>query len=335
MRSSKHLLTLGLALGAAGLVSCSTPKPECTVAATTVFGAGLSGVQAYSMRYVLVSGTGPCAELKGEIVGMQPYHPASADDPQVRDLSKTSIAIRTQSHGEMAWMNEDFGLVSEGDQPNAIGDFTASDPDDSDFCQVPTLTEARVVFPGATIETDLEIPCMTDQECTDAGAAGAVCTLLDPMDPASGSCIASEVFEATTMAYRWSNVQVYVTAAATGTQLTADLEVELNGCTAQYKAIGMWPAVDCTVGADEMTGAPIGDNRMCHPEPDPTNPELPRPYGSGINPDFGPIVCNPDYGPVGIVNQYYGGGFHYAMCTPGTDTLPALEGFPSLEEQQP
>ncbi|MEZ4307536.1 MAG: hypothetical protein R3F14_05750 [Polyangiaceae bacterium] len=38
--------------------------------------------------------------LKGEVIGMQAFHPATPEDPQIRDFSKTTIAIRTQTTGE-------------------------------------------------------------------------------------------------------------------------------------------------------------------------------------------------------------------------------------------
>jgi hypothetical protein len=331
MKPVKHLLTLGLALGAAGLLSCSTPKPECQAAASNVNGAGLSGLAAFATRFVLVSGMGPCAELQGEVIGMQVYHPASADDPKVRDLGQTSIAIRTLSHGELFWMKEDFELDTSADTPNAIGQFGDITPDADDYCHVDTVAEARVNFEGGTIPIDLETPCMMDAEC-DMVAPGAVCLPLDPMDPMAGNtCIYNDVYEPTNLAYRWSNVQFYVTAAAAGTQFTADVEVELNGCTATYKAIGMWPAVDCTgITARDADGEPTAVEPLleyCHPKPDPTNQMNPRPYGSGINPDFGPVVCDPNFAPVPVVNQYYGGGLSIPRCVLEHDDIPSLEGF--------
>jgi hypothetical protein len=331
MKPAKNLLTLGLALGAAGVLSCSTPKPECQAAASNVNGAGLSGLAAFAVRLVPVSGSGPCAELQGEVIGMQIFHPPMTSDPQVRDLGKTSLAIRTLSHGELTWMNEDFGFDAAADLPNAIGDFTDIVPDDQDFCQVPTVSEARVVFPGATIPIDTEVACVDDTEC----GAGEVCTPLDPMDPAAGNtCIFNDVYEATDLAYRWSNVQFYVTANATGTQFTADLEVVLNSCTAQYRAVGMWPAVDCTgVTAVDAEGNPTEFGPLdeyCHPEPDPKHALNPRPFGSGINPDFGPVVCDPNFAPVPIINQYYGGGLSIPRCVLANDGIPSLEGFPKL-----
>lgn len=337
MKYAKNLLTLGLALGAVGLVSCSTPKPECQAAASNVNGAGLSGLAAFAVRLVPVSGTGPCAELQGEVIGMQTYHPASASDPQIRDLGKTSIALRTMSHGELTWMNEDFGFPTDTDVPNAIGDFTSIEPDGSDFCQVPTVSEARVVFPGAEVPIDTEEACMVDADC--AAGPGGTCTPLDPDDPAAGStCVVLDIYEPTDLAYRWSNMSFYVTAAATGTQFTADLEVVLNGCTATYKAIGMWPAVDCTgYTAFDAEGNPTETGPLdeyCHPEPDPKKVGNPRPYGSGINPDFGRVTCDANFGPVPVVNQYYGGGLSIPRCAIAGDTVPALEGFEPLTPAQ-
>ena len=62
--------------------------------------------------------------------------------------------------------------------------------------------------------------------------------------------------------YAWSEVRVLVTADAQGTQLAAELEVELDGCTARYEVLGLYPAVACLSDAD------------CRDE------------GNGINPDF-------------------------------------------------
>lgn len=371
MKSAKHLLSLGITLGAVGLASCSTPKPECQAAASNVNGAGLSGLAAFAVRLTPTGGSGPCAELKGEVIGMQTYHPPSADDPKVRDLTRTSVAIRTQSHGELFWMNEDFGYAVAKDptldfndptqcvapednpprsctdaseccgfpsaecnggtcvpfSPNAIGEFPVIEPDSNDFCTLPTVAESRQVFPGGIIPIDTEVACMTDAECDPmAMGPGGVCTPLDPMDPMAGStCVIDDVYEPTDITYRWSNVQFYVTAAATGTQFMADLEVVLNGCTATYRAVGMWPAVDCT---NFVTGEP--DVAMCHPVADPNNKDLPRLYGSGINPDFGPVVCDPNFGPISVVDQYYGGGLNVPRCVLDTDAVPALEGFPEL-----
>jgi hypothetical protein len=283
MKHSKLKLFLGLGF-AAGLVSCSIPKPECTVGATSTNGVGLNALSAFAVRYKLVSGTGECANFKGEVIGFQSYHPASADG-KTRDFSKTSVALRTQSLGELAWMAEDLDAAVGTPTPNALGDFASNVPDDKDFCQVSpsagqqTIT-AEVNFKGATIDEDpanypfvddsVPASCMADADCKgkdgkqnlicdpDAGACvippcamdadcsavkGAVCRV--DMGMSMGACVVPNVLPPTDLKYEWSNLQFYVTAAATGTQMTADVKITLNGCEATYKAIGMWPAVNC------------------------------------------------------------------------------------------
>jgi hypothetical protein len=71
-------------------------------------------------------------------------------------------------------------------------------------------------------------------------------------DTTIGSCS----LPAESISYVWSNVQIYTTADAQGTQYAADLAFTqtVNGaaCTINYKAIGMWPAVSCA--AQVVTG---------------------------------------------------------------------------------
>lgn len=337
MNFAKHTLSLSLALAATSLISCSIPKPECTVGQAGVNGVGYTGIQAFSTRYVLVSGSGPCADFKGDVVGIQSYHPATSDG-KTRDFSKTLIAIRPQSMGELLWMTEDFGAAGATVEANAIGDFTASDPDDSEMCQVPALTPSQVIFTGAVFDSDARnyvddpttIPdvCTMDAEC--AAAANAICRI--PTDAAEGACIVPVDLPATDLKYEWSNVDFYVTAAAPGTQFTADVDITLNGCKATYRAIGMWPAVDCsefTVPDPNVPDAEIlvtGD-ALCNPEPDGENG---RPVGSGINPDFGPVACDSSIAVVPVVDAYFsipdinGGPLSVPRCVLTTDKIPAL-----------
>ncbi len=55
----------------------------------------------------------------------------------------------------------------------------------------------------------------------------------------------------TDLKVEWSNVKVYVTAKAPGTQFTADMTysetIDGVSCTAKYRAVGIWPVVDCGV----------------------------------------------------------------------------------------
>jgi hypothetical protein len=359
---AKKLLSVGLALAATGLISCSIPKPECTVGQSSTSGIGLTGIAAFSVRYKLVSGTGECANMKGEVVGFQSYHPASTTNDKTRDFSKTAIAIRAQSLGELSWMktdaagepveqfcydgkdNDEDGVADDKDDDchiNAVGDFSTTEPDASDMCHVDTISVARVNFPGATLDVDGGVECDLangDKDCTDniMNVDKTTCVANDPMDPMAGAeCFVSVTLPPADVTYEWSKVQVYVTAATVGTQFSADLKLTVNKDSCTYKAIGMWPAVDCGV-RDPNTGAVTGTNEdFCNPEPDAPNG---RPVGSGINPDFGPVVCDPGIAFVPVVDQWYtevntpdgiynhGASLSSPRCALNADTIPALAG---------
>jgi hypothetical protein len=356
MNTAKKLLSAGLALAASGLVSCSIPKPECTIGQSSTSGIGLTGIAAFSTRYKLVSGTGECANLKGEVIGFQSYHPASTTgDGKTRDFSKTSIALRPQSLGELTWMNQDLAGVAveqfcfdgkdddeDGDiddkdpdcHINAIGDFAASEPDGTDMCQVTALTPSGVNFPGATADVDGGVACDIangDKDCTDAimGPDPVTCVPNDDMDPAAGAeCIVTLTFPPADVKYEWSNVQIYVTAATVGTQFSADLKLTVNTSACTYKAVGMWPAVDCGVHDPDTFAVTGTDDAFCNPDADAANG---RPVGSGISPDFGPVICDSGIALLPVVDDYYTNvaqGFPLSVprCALDTDTIPALGG---------
>jgi hypothetical protein len=353
MKTSKKLLSASLLLVATGLLSCSTPPPECTIGQSSTSSIGFSGIAAFAVRYKLVSGTGECANLKGDVVGFQSYHPETAPGSVKRDFGKTNIAIRPQTVGELQWMIEDVagvateqfctdgtdddgdGKIDDKDEDchyNGVGPFTSTDPDTSDMCHVDSLTQ-HIVFPGGTAVGDTGVEC--DPAAMDMGASackdgGGDCSPNDPMDlTKKGECLVSQDFAPVDIQYDWSNIAVYVTAAATGTQFNADLKITLNGSTCSYKAIGMWPAVDCS-------GANGTDEALCNPEADPENG---RPVGSGINPDFGPVQCDKDIATLPSIDDYHtkflapdgiynhGAPLSVPRCAITSDTIPALEGF--------
>lgn len=336
MNFAKHLLTLGLAASAMGLVSasCSISKPECTVGQTSTPAIGLNfaGLSAFSVRYILKDGQGECANFKGEVVGFQSYHPSTGGTDATRDFSKTTVAIRTQSLGELAWMTEDLGAAGDVVQPNALGDFTDVDPNDQDFCDVKAFAPAQVVFPATVFDSDpgyygladdaLPASCTADTDCNanvnlvcqiaegdtegvcglpaectvDAdcnGVAGGACRI-NGTDP--GYCVVAIDLPATDLKYEWTNVNFYVTAAATGTQFSADVKITLNGCVANYTAIGMWPAIPCSESAyaDPETPAVLD----CDTEKQCTDPEFPvcQLYSSDPDPTAGICVkeCTSD-----------------------------------------
>src|SRR5262249_21354166 len=100
----------------------------------------------------------------------------------------------------------------------------------------------------------------------------------------------SPTFPADSVGYTWNNVSVYVTAAAQGTQFSADMTYTENGCTANYHVVGMWPAVTCTVSnmaPNDPKGLTllnqVADPDLCNPC---AEPDKGRDTGSGISPDF-------------------------------------------------
>lgn len=323
MRFAKQLLITGAALSATALLSCSIPKPECQVGQTTYL-SGWSGndYAAFAVRYIPKGNVTCPTVFTGEVLGMQSYHPADPNDGQVRDFSKTSIAIRTENHGQLFFMVEDFmgPEAALAQKPNAEGPFAATEPDDQDFCFVNEISESRVTFTGATVPLT-EDPCTSSEECNELVYPGSTCEIID--DQENTAC--SVVLPATDLSYKWSNVQVYVTAAAPGTQFKADVTIELDGCAAEYTAVGMWPAVDCT----DYAGTGAADDNFCNPEPD---PESGRIIGSGINPDFGPVKCDTSVNVLPVVDRYatdlyLGYPLTVPRCTLATNEIPALEGF--------
>lgn len=367
MSFAKQLRTFGLAaVAAAGLVSCSISKPECTVGATTNIPVGLTGTSAFAVRYIEKGApTGTCdgfTPFKGDMVGMQTYHPDTGK--KERDFTKTAVAIRTQSLGELQWMTEDLGVPGDIVQANSLGDFTDVDPNSEDLCEAKTLSPAQVIFEGTTFPSDaayypladdtLPETCAADSDCnanvnavcTPDGVCGvapecmadldcnavdtAVCVGADPASATPGFCAVPVDLPKTDLKYEWSNVQFLVTAAAVGTQFMADLKITLNGCVAEYRAVGVWPSVDCTTFDPEATSP--GDDALCNPEPDADNG---RPIGSGINPDFGPIACDTEIAVAPIVDAWYsipdifGAPISVPRCVITQDTIPALEGFKS------
>jgi hypothetical protein len=250
-----------LALGTAGVAfaSCSQPKPECQVALAT---AGYGFAVKYTLKSPAPAG---CEDkvIPGDVVGMEFYHPMSTDGTTF-DGSKTTIAVQAGQLGDIVYAHD----PRPGDpnhKPYAIGAFTDPSPDANNYCMVPTFSQpAEQDFPA--------VP----------GSGGA------------GGGTGGE--PALTMKYEWSNMKVYVTAAAQGTQFTADLRFTEDACVLEYKAVGMWPAIGCAKVDEngkpvtDAKGKVLPDDAYCNPCP---NPDAGLDFGSGINPDF-PTKCDPD-----------------------------------------
>jgi hypothetical protein len=220
---------------ASSLSSCAQRPVPCTV------GRSLP----YAAKYQPVATEGTCdgvpaASLAGDQLGLSTYSPTK--EGGLPDTSRVDVAIRTLFLGGPVAAAFDRGVVDEDDNHAAAarGSFAADVPDEDGLCTAPTLTPTAQVLPALPEDTEAELPAQDAVNVTET----------------------------------WSDVAVYVDAAALGTQMKGTYTVTQDGCTATYRVLAMYPATDCT-GAD---GGP--DQAVCD---DPA---------AGISPDF-PVVCDP------------------------------------------
>lgn len=318
MKSFNKLVLFGaLAASSAGLSSCTQPKIECTVGqsvAVVFAGNNFNDQLTFAVKYIPVSETPTgCAAMNGmpttgELIGMQTFHPDSGD--KTRDLSKTSVAIRSDFLGDFSYTIEDFTTgpdIALQQKLSSVGDFSTLNPGDDDFCTIPSFSS----------QANLTWPDLTDEMGTVLLPAGS-------------------------MTYEWSDVRIYVTAAAPGTQFTGHVKITYQDvCAVEYDAVGMWPATDCGVygplepdNPDSEFGLVGTDINFCNPVSD-LNATPPRIYGSGINPDFGPLICEPVFEASyrNAVLLGYAAGSPAGRCLVAGDrsSVPALEGFESSE----
>jgi hypothetical protein len=230
-----------------------------------------AGRGAFIAVYKPVSGPPSCADLKGEKLGFATYNPVGPDEGKP-NLNVASIAIESESLGTLVDTAAGAGAADKDPthKPYGLGFFSTSEPE-GDFCVVPTLTVATQSIPEVKADPDNEI----------------------------------EASPATIVSYGWSNVRLYVTSAAQGTQFTADLTLTTDGVACGYKVLGMYPYVDCSKPNPADKKKPLTDEGACAPDAD---EDAGRPTGSGINPDF-PTRCDPDL----------------FACVLTKDVLPALK----------
>ena len=195
--------------------SCGQPAPRC-----------FTSIGSYAATYALREGTGPCAELAGDVLGVASYNPRGADGRP--DLTRADVAIGTRRLGLLADRAAAAGFVDDGDgrRRYAIGSFAAMEPVD-DLCTTTAMEPARQSLPA--------VPA------SDAGPAQ------DAVDAVNA----------------WSDLQFYVTAGTRGQQLRGTLTIEEGDCAATYDVRAVFPAIDCTSFRDD--GAPYADDRWCDP----------------------------------------------------------------------
>lgn len=269
-RTMRHRIS-GFLAGVAGLASaaffalsgasCSQPAIQC-----------VAGHGPFFAKYELVSGTGSCAALTGEDIGLSTYLAPNADRT-LADYNDRSIAIQSSTVGQVF---QDYNggvdnadkmtpVITTDDKAYGLGKYTTA-PDDNNICF------AGGFDVGAMSEADVNVP-ETYFGDDDMGM------------PITGPAVH--------LKQSWKNVKVYVTAGVPGTQAVGEMHYEdvIEGCQADYKFVALFPSVYCGEDADgdEMTPDTAQD-KLCDPV---ANPDEGRVFGSGINPDF-KTRCDPD-----------------------------------------
>jgi len=207
-------LSVSVTAAAVTLGACNTQAPEarCTVARAVSDGS----IGSFAATYTLKEGedaTQACAQLKPEQVGMQKFF---SEDENARD----TIAVRSRRMGQLPTQLKLRADPAPVHEPSSVGEIVTEFPGADNFCDVPTLTPAR-----------LEAPALP------AGPTGG--------PPAQA---------AQSITYEWSNLRVYNTPEIPGTQFVAELRYTENGCTADYSVKGIWPVVSCaTAGKPDET----------------------------------------------------------------------------------
>jgi hypothetical protein len=172
--------------------------------------------------------------LPGDVLYVQSYNASKPD--MTPDYNKGSIAIEPgQINGLMSSGPADTNMA---DVPYGIGPFSTSEPDSDGFCTAPTLGVAR-------LRQD---------------AVVAMPNACPPVAPAP----------AVDMQYEFTNVRVYATAAAQGTEFSAELKYTTTDptgatCVATYHVRALYPMVSCgapgpTTGDDGGNDAPAASD---------------------------------------------------------------------------
>jgi hypothetical protein len=255
------------AVAGAALGSCVDQPPPLCVTSTAAFAVKLieSGARVESAPGAC-AGFGPGAFNADPEVGISPYYARGGDGQP--DYKRGSIGLQTAELGTLVLAANDRGVANIPDgQLYSLGDFASSEPDEQNFCSVPSLSPTRVVLPA--IDPVVDDPATADVDESLPGQAAVDATLT------------------------WSNVRVYVTADIFGTQMDADLvDTRLtpagDSCTITYRALGLAPAVPC-MALDPESGAPLTnpdgslqlDPAACDPEADPAAGRF---FGSGLSP---------------------------------------------------
>lgn len=237
------LPTTAVLLASLATAGCQQPDLNCT-----------SAHGGFAVKYTVKKSDAdkPCGGLKGELVGAQTYF-AEGGVNGTPKFSEPSLALRATYLYSYIY---DLGLDAELD-PIAIAPFDGPLPDDAGFCSVDKLSKVDMQLPEVP-----EIVAVED----------------DPATPDVDETVEGQAPQAATrLVYEWKNISFLVTADAQGTQFSADLVFTQDGCKAEYRATGLYPAIGC-INDD---GEP--DDDLCTDD------------ANGINPSFD-VECEPNIG---------------------------------------
>ena len=278
------LTTLHLALGSALALVLFTGCPEQpSLQCATERSATNFGSIGFAAAYTLVSGegNGMCAELLGDIIGVQQFHP---NDNGKADFSEGSVALQANAVGSVAQGNPG-GAVDPDPEHHlySIGPYASMEPSGG-FCSVPTLSAAVLELPEVPSEVpegglppdggmpdggmvvgdagmDAMVPATDASMGADAAAADGGAMVVDAGPPPFPGQ------PAMTFRYEWSNLRVRMSPEFPGNAFSADLTVTQDGCTATYEVNAVFPATACgdspVPGAATDPSAPCDDMNTC------------------------------------------------------------------------
>lgn len=263
-----RILGVVVLLGASMFTGCETeqPGPQCNVPHIWDFSAK------YILRPGSVTGGGTCDRLPGEALGVGSfYDPAQKNTPPFA-LRPEALVYRVPY---VAGSVPEASLVF-AERPvsvtNGTGNFQSLEPNAEGFCTVASLTSSTS-----------EVGAGTAPDPTNVGEDEEGEALLIDEDQAFIE-FTPAVPTSDTPVYAFSDIQVYTTPIAAGTQLTAALTYSEGSCSATYDVVAMYPAIHCSDGAPPGPDGLFNvDPSLCEPE---TNPDEDRFIASGINPSF-------------------------------------------------
>ncbi|MBI5542895.1 MAG: hypothetical protein HY901_03330 [Deltaproteobacteria bacterium] len=139
----KTMAWAGLVLGSVLLSACETqPELGCMTARG-----------GFAAKYTLKPGQqveGACTELKGEVIGVQTYHPAKETSEGVKpDTRITTLAIRTETLGMLEGQDPDHAVTSLGG--------LSSEPDADSTCHATDLSTAEQHIAASEEQPQLDL----------------------------------------------------------------------------------------------------------------------------------------------------------------------------------